>query len=582
MAKSWHELGIEIPHGASGEIYTTCPQCSHERKKKHARCLGVNVEKEVAICHHCGWSGGIGQKSDHMPIHWQKPVYRKPTPPPETDLPRKVVEWFQSRGISESVLARNKIRHGQVYMPQVEDHVSAIAFPYYRQGDHINTKWRDGKKNFRMEAGAELCLYGLDDIDPEKPLIWVEGEMDKLSLEQAGYPNCVSVPNGAPPANAKNYAGKFDWLDMDQFDGMEHILFFDMDEPGRMLEQEIARRLGKMNCKRVIPPMGLKDANEVLVERGETVLLGCVETAQDFPIDGITHPEDLAQNVLTLHQSGRQPGVSTGWQDVDPLYTVRPGEMTVVTGIPNSGKSNWLDCLIINIAKEHGWRFGIFSPENQPLEEHAASLIEKYAHVPFDKGPSPRLSREDVDISMSWLNEKISWVLPGDDESWGLQNILDKARYLVKKRGINGFILDPWNEIEHQRPQNMNETEYISDCLGKIRKFAREHSIHFWIVAHPTKLRKQDNGEYEVPTPYDVSGSANWRNKADNCITVYRHMQSREEAQTSPKPVEIHVQKIRFKQVGHLGRADLDYERATGTYATVQQRFYDQSPRYAD
>lgn len=574
MLKTFADYKIDIPHNARGETYTTCPQCSNERKKKHSKCLGVNVEKQTWICHHCGWTGGINQKTDYMPIHWQKPKYRKPAPAPVTDLPRGVVEWFASRAIPEHVLARNKISYGSVYMPQVEDHVTAIAFPYFRDGEHINTKWRDGKKNFRMEAGAELCLYGLQDIDPAKPLIWVEGEIDKLSVEAAGHMNCVSVPNGAPPANAKNYASKFDWLDLDQFDGMEHILFFDMDEPGRALEQEIARRLGKVNCKRVIPPMGMKDANEILVQRGPDALFAVINNAQDFPIDGITTVEDLAQNVLTLHQQGRQPGVSTGWQDIDPLYTVRPGEMTVVTGIPNSGKSNWLDCMIINIAKAHGWRFGIFSPENQPLEEHAASLIEKYANIPFDQGPTPRLTKQDVDISLAWLHEKISWVLPSDDESWGLDNILLKAQYLVRKRGINGFILDPWNEIEHKRSPGMSETEYISECLGKIRRFAREYNVHFWIVAHPTKLRKEDGGNYEVPTPYDISGSANWRNKADNCITVYRHMQSKEEAQIAPKPVEIHVQKIRFKQVGHIGKAELDYDRITSNYRTVQHRFY--------
>jgi twinkle protein len=572
--KNFHDYGIEIPHNASGEIYTTCPQCSNDRKKKHSKCLGVNVDSGVWVCHHCSWTGGLNDKPKYLPTHWQKPEYRKPKEKPLTDLPEKVVTWFRSRGITERVLARNKIGYGSVYMPQVEDHVSAIAFPYFRGEEHVNTKWRDGQKNFRMEAGAELCLYGLNDIDRTKPLVWVEGEIDKLSVEVAGCENCVSVPNGAPPAGAKNYSSKFDWLDLESLQDMEHILFFDMDEPGRKLEEEISRRLGKANCKRIILPNGCKDANEALVKYQEYGLAAILDNAQDFPVEGVRTAHELSDNVLHLHEHGRAKGVSTGWIDVDALYTVRPGEMTVVTGIPNSGKSNWLDSLIINIAKAHGWRFGIFSPENQPLEEHAASLAEKYSGLPFDTGPKERISRDDLKLSLQWLDQNIFWVLPGDDESWALESILEKAFYLVRKHGINGFILDPWNEIEHKRPQGASETEYISECLGKIRRFARSHNIHFWIVAHPTKLRKQDTGAYEVPTPYDISGSANWRNKADNCVTVYRHMQSREEAIAAPKPVEIHVQKIRFKQVGHIGKAELEYDRITSNYKTVQKRYY--------
>lgn len=570
MLKNFEDFNIYLKAGATGETYTQCPQCSKERKKKRAECLGVNVEKGKWVCHHCGWAGGLKGKTEYHGAHWLKPEYRKPTKTPKSDLPAPVIKWFADRGISEKVLVRNKIGYDRIYMPQLEEESSAIAFPYFRGGEHINTKWRDGKKNFRMDAGAELILYGLDDIDPTKPLIWVEGEMDKLSLDEAGFTNCVSVPNGAPPADAKNYASKFDWLDLDTLDGMTHILFFDMDEPGRKLEIEIARRLGKEICKRVIPPIGLKDANEVLTQRDKSVVRELIANAQEFPIDGVTTGEMLMQGVLTLHKTGRERGVATGWKDLDEIWSVKQGEMTVVTGIPNSGKSNWLDNLAVNIAKSHGWRWAVFSPENQPLEEHASTLCEKYCEIPFDKGPTTRMSEEDVEISMEWVHKHFTWILPDNDE-WSLDNILDRSKAMIRRQGVNGVIIDPWNEIEHARPKDSTESEYIGVCLGKIRKFARLHNVHVFIVAHPTKLRKSDSGGYDVPTPYDISGSSNWRNKADNCITVYRHFTPKGEP---AKPVEIHIQKVRFKHIGHIGMTPLEYIYSTAIYKPHAERRY--------
>lgn len=104
-------------------------------------------------------------------------------------------------------------------------------------------------------------------------------------------------------------------------------------------------------------------------------------------------------------------------------------------------------------------------------------------------------------------------------------------------------------------------TEYISQSLTKVRRFARTYGVHVWLVAHPTKLVKDTKGCYPVPTPYDVSGSAHWRNKADNCLCVWRDV-----AQSECRVVDIHVQKIRFQEIGKPGKATLAYDYATGRY----------------
>lgn len=152
--KTFADFQIDV-HGKSGRVYTTCPQCSSQRKKKKAPCLAVDVEEGLWICNHCGWAGGLGQGEKRFDAAWRKPQYRKPDPPPVKPID-PILAWFDERQISPEVVMRNRIHGTTVYMPQVEDFVGAIAFPYYRGDELVNVKYRDREKNFRMEAGAEL------------------------------------------------------------------------------------------------------------------------------------------------------------------------------------------------------------------------------------------------------------------------------------------------------------------------------------------------------------------------------------------------------------------------------------------
>jgi twinkle protein len=562
MLKTFHDFGIEIPHGRGGEVDTTCPQCSSQRKNKKARCLSVNVEKGTWHCHHCGWGGGLLVGVERRELHWQKPAHVRPTPRPVSEMDPALVSWMGERGITEAALKRNRVSLQTIYMPQVEDRVKAVSFPYYRDEEFINAKYRDREKNFRMEAGAERILYGLNDVDPARCVI-VEGEIDKLSVEVAGIESCVSVPDGAPSENTKDYSSKFTFLEADKerIEAVkEWIIAVDNDGPGKRLEDELARRLGREKCKRVTWPSECKDANDVLRSFGPEVLRECLEHAEPFPLAGVFSAMDVSAKVTALFSKGWEKGVSTGWDEVDRFYTVRPGEVTIVTGIPNSGKSNWVDALVVNLAAIHGWNFAIFSPENQPLEDHVARMMEKRARVPFYDGPSSRMDESEFTESMRWVNDHFTWILPDDDSDWTIETVLDRAKALVFRKGIRGLVIDPWNELEHSRPDGMNETDYVSRSLKHMRQFARAHGIHLWIVAHPTKLYREKDGTYPVPTLYDISGSAHWRNKADNGLCVWRDFKDDRAC------VEVHVQKIRFRQIGRIGVAKLRYLKPTASY----------------
>lgn len=559
MLKTFQDYGIQLKPGASGEVKTTCPQCSHTRKKKNYPCLNVNIDKGVWNCWHCSWSGTLKHGEQ------QRPEVRKTYIKPEYAAPKvtnTLEDWFSKRGITKLVIDRNLIGVGDVWFPQVEEERNCITFPYLRGDEVINIKYRTRDKLFRMASGAERVLYGLNDI--AETLYWVEGEIDKLSVEVAGFKNCVSVPDGAPAPESKSYGSKFDFLGETTLETVKkHIIAVDSDAPGRRLEEELIRRLGEEKCYVVRWPDGCKDANDVLVKLGKDELAEILSNPEPLPIVGAHTLSDFHEAFVDLYERGDPPGFSTGWKEVDACYTVRPGDLTVVTGIPNSGKSEFIDAMMVNMAANLGWSFGVFSAENWPITEHAKKLAEKYIGKPFGIGRTERMTHTERDVSETWISKHFHFVQP---ESPSIEAILRVMRQLVLRHGIRGMVIDPWNEIEHSRPESMSETEYIGSVLSEIRRFARSHLLHAWLVAHPTKLRKEPDGSYPVPTPYDISGSANWRNKADCCLSIWRDL-----SPMSSNSVQVHIQKIRHKSVGQLGMAEVFYDRVTGIYQGAQR-----------
>ena len=291
---------------------------------------------------------------------------------------------------------------------------------------------------------------------------------------------------------------------------------------------------------------------------------GWISEVEEIDESGIVRVADLLDKLRDLYINGLQPGVATGWPALDGsgkhdrLYSIRKGEWTVLTGIPGHGKSTFLDQLMVQVAKTHGWKFAVFSAENRPVQSHVAALMEKLLDKPFNDGPTARINSHEFNEALRWLNEFFYFLEP-DDERQDLKTILHLADHLIAREGISGIVIDPWNELDHSRPAGVTETEYISVCLSTIRRFARTKNVHVFVVAHP-KMMLKEGGKYPVPTPYDISGSAHWRNKADNALSIFRNDGDASETNS------IYVQKIRFREVGKLGVATLWYDIVTGRF----------------
>jgi len=272
---------------------------------------------------------------------------------------------------------------------------------------------------------------------------------------------------------------------------------------------------------------------------------------------------DLTTAVLDLYRRGLPPGDSTGWPSLDHYYTVAPGYLTIVTGWPSSGKSEVLDALLINLARS-GWVFDLFSFENQPVSLHLTKILEKWSGKPFRKGPTERLTEDEVSEYLVEIGERFSFA-DATEGALSIEGVLAaaEARIWQPADAKRGLVIDPWNELEIWVPQGMSKTDYISHALTTVRNWARRKKVHVWIVAHPAKA-KREGDKLPIPRPDMISDSQHWWNKADHAITVWRDFENPDDPDTS-----IFIQKCRFKHLGKIGGVKLRYSIITGQFREV-------------
>jgi len=435
-------------------------------------------------------------------------------------------------------------------------------------GDIVDAVISSGPGSYARYHWTKPMPMGWSDMSGSRAVLCLNIK-NFLVLKKSGVANVVAMPVGL--SSFLPTAKEWDVLQviekkMNALDSV--VIVSSKNDDERALEDELGRRLGREKCHRVrwcSPGSEIleeeMDAEASLTAYGEKALNLMVACAPPFPVVGIHELDDISDKFEQLYTDGYTPGATTGYPTMDEYYTVKPGQWTSVTGIPGHGKSTFLDALCVNLAATHGWRIGMFSPENQPIERHFASLMEKYIGKPFSLGSSKRISPDEKNSAKRWLNDRFKTILPDEENGvWTLDAVLNLAKILVYRYGIRGLVIDPWNEIDHSSSQS-REVDYISESLTKIRRFARLYDVHVWVVAHPTKLELKADGRYPVPTPYNISGGAQWRNKADNCITVYRHV-----GEADGDVVDIHIQKIRFKEIGRVGRISLRSDPSCGRY----------------
>lgn len=590
MRDKLEQEGIRLRNHSPGNHRTTCPQCSHERHKKREQCLSVTVDDDgegaTWFCHHCEWNGGVGpgrRRSERPRSRPQKKREDPPAPPREVEqvpLTDPLLNFFAKRSISKATLDHFGITQEEIYFPGLNRTELAIVFTYTEDGDAVNHKYRAlAEKSFRQDPKAKRTLFNADGVrehwrnnpDDPKEVIVVEGEMDVLALFEAGFPNAVSLPDGASRSIKIGESDRrFKALENAEWilDADKVILAGDHDAAGDTMRLELLHRFGDTICWNVEWPRGVegsldvqcKDANETLIEFGPEGVAAALKNPTAQPIDGLGRVEDHIAAVLRLYDGDYERPVSTGFEELDQIYTVMPGTFHVVTGIPNHGKSNFMDQIAINLMNNHGWKFAVFSPEHA-VQHHLRRLSEKVVGAPFDDGPTPRMERQTLIDALHLMDRHFHFIEAGErvpEIDW----ILHKVKAAKLRYGINGVIIDPYNEISARRDTGVREDEHIRDLISRCKSLCRAHGITMWMVAHPFKMVKGGDGKYPVPTLYDISGASHWNNMADVGLVVHRDFET--------DTTEVYTRKIREQGLyGEIGFRVFSYNRSTRRYSLL-------------
>lgn len=533
---------------SNGENNLICPVCSHTRKKKTDKCMGYNLQKGAGRCNHC--NATFVRKEENTIKNDFKVLYARPKYVVGSDIPKNIFEWFNQRKISKKTLEDLKVSSGVEFMPQRQKEVQVIKFNYFRDGELINIKYRDSQKGFKLSKGAELIFYNLDSIKDFDSCYIVEGEMDCLALYEAGITNVISVPNGATLGkNNLTYLDNcIDLLDSKK----EFYIATDNDAAGNSLRDELARRLGFERCYK-INFKDCKDANDCLIKYGIAGIHESILDKKEYPITGVFSAIDINDDIDDFYYNGLPQGDNIGLYNFDNHLKFHKGYITTITGVPGHGKSEFLDYIATCLNTKHKWKFAMYSPENYPLQLHFSKFAEKLIGKPFSG--NDKLNELELKHAKNYFNDNFFFIKPESD--FTLDNILTKVKQLIKKKGIDAFVIDAWNKLDHN--YEGNETQYISKCLDKLSLFCEANMVHLFLVAHPAKINKdKSTGLIEVPNLYSISGSANFYNKTANGITVYLNRQTLKS--------EIYIQKVKFKHWGQVGVVSLNWDKYNGRY----------------
>jgi len=544
---TFQDVGIDIRKikGSSGK--TICPQCSHTRKKKDDPCLSVNVNEGVWNCHHCGWNGGLKQKIYKLPeVKEIKSKYSD-----------SMIKYFRTRGISEETLKFMKVNEGIEWMPGLNKDVNTIQFNYYRNDKLVNIKYRGEKKSFKLYKEAELLLYNIDGIKDEIDCIITEGEIDCLSFIECGITNVVSVPNGA-----NNNLG---YINQEFFETKRKIILaVDNDEAGIKLRDALISRFGTDKCWIVSYPDGCKDANDVLHKYGPDKLREITYSARCLPLNDVIYLDDVYNKLLEDYDNGLNRGGTTYFKMIDTHFTWLKGEVTVFHGMPNHGKSKIVKQLCLIKSIQEGTKWAIFSPEEYPPTHFYSDLAHTWLGKNIDKKfEKIRASKEEYQEALEFIKKHFFFVYP-EQKSATPEFINNKFEQLIYREGIEGGIIDPFNQLDNNFLSAGRDDLYLSDFLSKEKKFALKHQIYKIIVAHPKGLQKNKEGKYECPTQYDLHGGSMWGNKLDNIIAFHRPNIYDEYLSTQG---ELHIQKIKKQSlVGVPGMVSLNFDRPSNRF----------------
>lgn len=553
--------------------HVVCPACEGGNTREKSLSVLIDQDGEGATwkCHRgtCASSPGGARLYREQSPRKSERVIKSPPPHVITnaDKPDWLYAWFADRCIRAGIVDEYGVYARRHFFTKDLSNAEAIVFPVMISGKVVNRKYRgrEFKHPQSQEKDGVHALFGFDQCGPDpRELIWVEGEPDVMAIAECGR-RAVTFKDGAPDERSVNHGRRFEALETHEKalkNVKSFILAGDNDVPGRILREELARRLGRHRCWLVSWPEGCKDANETLIKLGPDAVLKALDEAEPYPIDGI---QAVKRGTLRRFRDLPAPTVmSTGMLPVDAVLKLpTEGRLIIVTGYPGSGKSSWVRAVMVHTAGTYARKWGVFTPEMQPWEQFVAECAEvRSGRVFWPVANYTQMSDDDLDEAEDWLSDKVTMIVcDTEKQAPTLDWLIERGEALVIRNGMTDFWIDPWNQVDHKRPPGMSETEFIGEALQRLATFGLRFGCNVWVNVHPAKPQPTRDGKKGGPPgPYDCAGSAHWYNRADIGITVHA---------PALGFAELHRWKARFmRRWGGVDKsAALNFDHVLGKYS---------------
>ena len=433
-------------------------------------------------------------------------------------LDQEVIQWALRRKISPETLRKMSV--GGEIIPFGDSNKLSIVFNYLDNGGEIvNWKARSlNDKVFRQLAGGTQQFYNQAAVmaGPLDEVYIVEGEMDALSLIEAGVPphSVLSVVGGAPanasenPQDSKRYGYMLDAFR----DGLDRckkfIIVTDNDDPGRHLRSDLAMVLGAAICHWVDWPPEVKDANDALMQWGaESLALYLREGVKQYPIDGIYRLSEIPEPpVMTLWQ---------GWPEWESKLRISPTCLSILSGWPGHGKSHLSQQLWAQIVRRYDIRVALMSMETREKPFVRRNLRSAYwSKLEMEMSEAEKKEADD------WIEDHFLFIHhPSNSPTF--EWLCDTVNNAYVRHGISAASIDPWNMIVPTfNAAKETETSWIGKCLDGCTYLAKACNLHLQILAHPAK--PIGAGVREPITYSSIAGSQHWANKADQVMSIHR------------------------------------------------------------
>jgi twinkle protein len=493
----------------------------------------------------------LRQFAQPVPTYGRKNMTDASQSPETTKKPSGTATTAEKKAAMESFLIARGIDPEIAHKLGLRGSENRINFAYVKNGKLVYWKWRGiQEKSFGCQPGQTPFFWNFDVIHDKtinQPLLITEGELDCVVAVQCGHIRSISVPNGSQGEGAK--LSYIDEVESVLSKEREIICAFDDDEKGNDLLQAFSKRFNRVRIRWIKYPHGCKDLNDVLKNHGpETVR----EIIQKSPVCHFSGVYTMNHLTPTPYQKPFEIGIQ-GFED---HMKIRLGDFSIWTGIPSSGKSSFLNDVVCRLNKDHQLKTAFASFEQHPTQDHQRALRTWHGEKLVKD-----MTREEIAKADEWINQAFRFIYPSENDCVTLSWILERAASCVIREDSKIIVIDPWNEIEHDRPRDMTLTEYVSSAIRELKRFAKKYQVHVAVVAHPAKMQRGLNGEIPVPTLYDISDSAHFYNKADLGVVVHRNKDGKSFVQ---------IAKSRYHtEIGKPGIVDVSYDLTTARFQQV-------------